>query len=78
MPPPRLDGAELVEREGGRHEYVYDAARVRVSDLLEQAAAQAQILDVETHRAPIDDVIADIYESWQKGANSSPRPDPSE
>jgi hypothetical protein len=23
------------------------------------------VLDVETHRAPIDDVTADIYERWQ-------------
>ncbi len=64
---PVLDGARLVQSEAGRHEYVYDAARVKVSALLEQAAAQAQVLDVETHRAPIDDVIADIYEAWQRG-----------
>jgi len=41
---------------------------VRLSDLLEQAAAQTQILDVETHRAPIDEVVADLYERWQRQA----------
>ena len=64
--PLRLDGAERTGGENGRHEYVYDATRVRLSDLLEQAAAQTQILDVETHRAPIDGLVADLYERWQR------------
>ncbi len=70
-PPPALAGAELVKSEPGRHEYVFDASRVKLSALLEQAAAQTTVLDVETHRAPIDDVIADIYESWQRGNPSA-------
>ena len=64
--PPALSGAEHTGGENGRHEYVYDASKVRLSDLLEQAAAQTQILDVETHRAPIDDLVADLYERWQR------------
>jgi ABC-2 type transport system ATP-binding protein len=63
---PALEGATLVTSEGTRHEYVFDATGVRIATLLEQAAAQARISDVETHRAPIDDVIADIYETWQR------------
>ncbi len=62
---PRLAGAERTGGENGRHEYVYDATRVQLSDLLEQAAGQTRILDVETHRAPIDDLVADLYERWQ-------------
>jgi ABC-2 type transport system ATP-binding protein len=61
---PALDGAELVRSEGGRHEYVFDAAHVAIAQLLDQAAAQTRILDVETHQLPIDEVIADIYERW--------------
>jgi ABC-2 type transport system ATP-binding protein len=61
---PALAGAELVRSEAGRHEYVFDAARVPIAGLLEQAAAQAPVLDVETHRAPIDEVIAEIYRRW--------------
>ena len=38
--------------------------QVKLSELLEQAAAQTEVLDVETHRAPIDDVVADLYEHW--------------
>jgi ABC-2 type transport system ATP-binding protein len=63
---PQLAGARLLQSGGGRHEYVFDAARVRIVELLEQAAAQATVLDVETHRAPLDDVIADIYAAWQR------------
>ena len=50
--------------DAGRHEYAFDAAAVKLSDLLEQAAAQTEVLDVETHRAPIDEVVADLYEHW--------------
>src|SRR5215470_250869 len=63
---PTLRGAELVKSAPGRHEYVFDAAHVRIAELLEQAAAQTQVLDVETHRAPIDEVIADIYSHWRR------------
>jgi ABC-2 type transport system ATP-binding protein len=63
--PPVLEEAKLVKSEAGRHEYTFDAARVDFQSLLAEASRQAQILDVETHRAPIDDVIADIYERWQ-------------
>ncbi len=63
--PPVLEGARWVRSEAGRHEYVFDGTQVRVAELLAQASAQVQVLDVETHRAPIDDVIADVYERWQ-------------
>jgi ABC-2 type transport system ATP-binding protein len=62
--PLTLMGAELVRSEGGRHEYAFDAERVRLSDLLDQATALTEVLDVETHRPPIDDVVADLYEHW--------------
>lgn len=69
-PAPLLDGAQLVSSAGGRHEYVFDAAHVKIVALLDQASAQTEVLDVETHRAPIDDVIADIYEAWQREAGA--------
>ena len=62
---PMLTGAEWVKSETGRHEYTFDAAHSSIAALLEQASSQTQVLDVETHRAPIDGVIADIYEKWQ-------------
>ncbi len=63
---PALSGAELVRSEAGRHEYAFDSRTRRLSDLLEDAAAQTEVLDVETHRPPIDDVVADLYEHWAR------------
>jgi hypothetical protein len=45
---------------------VFDASEANIADLLAQASGQTQLFDVETHRAPIDDVIADIYEQWHR------------
>ena len=64
---PELEGGEWGRSEGRRHEYRFDAARLPIAAVLERAAAQTRVLDVETHRAPIDDVIADMYETLQKG-----------
>jgi ABC-2 type transport system ATP-binding protein len=64
--PPKLTGAEFIQSLGIRHEYLFEASHVKIVALLDEASAQTQILDVETHRAPIDEVIADIYEKWQK------------
>lgn len=65
-PAPVLTGARLVSSADNRHEYVFDAAGTKIADLLAQASALTTLRDVETHRAPIDDVIADIYQSWQE------------
>lgn len=66
--PPRLEGAELLRTDGGRHEFAFDAASVKLADLLQQASSQTEVLDVETHRAPIDEVVADLYEHWLEHA----------
>ena len=67
--PPPLRGAELVHSDAGRHEYAFEAASVSLTDLLAQASAVTEVLDVETHRAPIDEVVADLYEHWLRGAS---------
>jgi len=41
-----------------------EAQAVWPGRLTSQSADQGPILDVETHRASIDEVIADIYEHW--------------
>jgi ABC-2 type transport system ATP-binding protein len=69
---PALEGAQWVSSEAGRHTYHFDAAHIEVAGLLAQAASQTRVLDVETHRAPIDDVIADIYERWQSAHRPLP------
>jgi ABC-2 type transport system ATP-binding protein len=62
--PPVLEGATHIESKENRHEYRFDAQHARISELLDQAAAQTDLIDVETLKAPIDEVIAQIYEQW--------------
>lgn len=61
---PSLTNAMLVSSEAGRHEYTYDSAHAKLPAMLSQASDQAELLDVESHRGSIDDLIADIYQSW--------------
>ena len=64
--PPQLPGAEHVVSEGCRHEYAFDAAATPIPRLLEAAAERAVLIDVETHRAPIEEVIAALYRDWRE------------
>lgn len=64
-PPPTLSGAEHRDSVGSRHEYEFDAGRTQLGELLSEASAQAEVLDAETHRPAIDEVVADLYERWQ-------------
>jgi len=32
---------------------------------LAAASVRTRLMDVETHRAPIEDVIADLYRDWR-------------
>ena len=61
---PVLSSAELVRSDGNRHEFTFDAGVIGISEILEQVSAQTQVIDVETHRVSIDDVIADLYKQW--------------
>jgi ABC-2 type transport system ATP-binding protein len=62
---PALPGAVHVGSEGTRHEYAFDATATPIPRLLAAASACTNLLDVETHRAPIEDVIADVYRDWR-------------
>lgn len=62
---PELSGATWSHSESTRHTYTFDASQTPIATLLDQASHQTQVIDVETHRAPIDDIIADIYEHWE-------------
>jgi ABC-2 type transport system ATP-binding protein len=64
-PAPDLAGATLITSASDRHEYAFDARSTRIADLLHAASDGRTLIDVETHRAPIEEVIADIYDRWQ-------------
>ncbi len=72
---PVLAGAELVSSERGQHAYTFDATQIHLSTLLGEVAAHADVLDVETHRPAIDEVVAELYTRWQATASPvAPRP----
>lgn len=62
---PVLAGARFLETRDGAHEFSYDPSVTSLPALLAEAEAQVAVLDVETHRPPIDDVIAGLYERWR-------------
>jgi len=64
--PPALAEAELAKSEANRHTFLYDPKTVSINALLEQVARTHEVLDVETHRPDIDEVIADLYSSWHE------------
>jgi len=64
--PPDLPGGTYISSEGSRHEYAFDAVNTPIPLLLAAAAERSTLIDVETHRAPIEDVIADLYQDWRK------------
>ena len=64
---PALPGATHLGSEGTRHQYAFDATATPIAELLAAATVRARLMDVETHRAPIEDVIADLYRDWRGG-----------
>jgi ABC-2 type transport system ATP-binding protein len=64
--PPVLEGMKLLHSENGVHEYEFDKSRLEIHQVLGLLAGFPEIKDVEIQKAPIEDVIADLYLSWKK------------
>ena len=58
---PAVRGAEVSGSVGGRHEYLFDANRVSVVDLLRELSETCRISDIQTTPAAIDDVVSEVY-----------------
>ena len=63
---PTIEGARLIGQENGGYLYEYDGGKLPVSALMHRLAQIEGVRDVETLRAPIESVIADLYQSWTK------------
>lgn len=61
---PNLPGARLTGRENGSYLYEYDAGKTPVPVLMRALSEAHGVTDVETARAPIESVIADLYRRW--------------
>ena len=61
---PDIKGATFIDTEDGLYRYEYDAENTSIAELLRAIADVSGVSDVETGRAPIEAVIAELYESW--------------
>lgn len=63
--PPELSSARLIASSNCLHEYEFDSCRVSVKQLLEEVSNINDIVDIETGKAPIEQVIAELYREWR-------------
>lgn len=64
-PVPRLLDMKLLKSENGIHEYEFDRRKLKIHEVLGMLAGFTEILDVEIKKAPIEDVVANLYMSWK-------------
>lgn len=60
---PELPGARLVSSQGERHTFEVDARALDMRGIM-SALSRQDVDDVESARAPIEDVIARLYAQW--------------
>lgn len=63
---PPIKGARLISEENGVFEYEADLSETPVKSVLEQLSKTDRIKDIEIKKAPIEQVIADLYEVWKR------------
>ncbi len=62
--PPRIPDASRLSSENGVHEFELDLSQTPVRELLGRLSEWEGVRDVEIKKAPIEQVIARLYESW--------------
>ncbi len=62
---PALDGARLLSAERGVYEFEVDLGRIPVTELLLRVSRIDDVRDVELRKAPIEEVIAGLYQAWK-------------
>lgn len=62
---PVLTSATWVSSEENVHEYAFDATAIPVPHMLAEVSTLPGVLDMETRKAPIERVIAGLYQQWR-------------
>lgn len=62
---PPLDGGMLLSGENGVFEFEVDLAETSIKSLLRRLSETDGIKDVEIKKAPIEQVIAELYKKWK-------------
>ncbi|MHD0317444.1 ABC transporter ATP-binding protein [Fusobacterium sp. THCT1E2] len=63
---PVLDEMELIISEEGKHSYKFDKEKIKINEIFKKLSQYPEIIDIEIIKAPIEDIIADLYNSWKK------------
>ena len=63
---PELEVATLLSSEKGAHEFEIDLEKIPVKSLMKALSEMDGICDVEISKAPIEKVIARLYEGWKE------------
>lgn len=63
---PVLDEMEFIGSEDGKHSYKFDKEKIKINDIFKKLSQYTEIVDTEIIKAPIEDIIADLYNSWKK------------
>lgn len=64
--PLSISGMRLLKTEGGVHEYEFDRNVLEIHKVMGLLSDFPQILDMEIKKAPIEDVVANLYLSWRE------------
>lgn len=64
---PRMVNGKLLSENSGVFEYDIDLAKVPVKNLLRQLSEVEGVRDVEIKKAPIEQVIEELYRDWRGG-----------
>ena len=64
---PEIEGCRLLGGKNGVFEFEVDLSSLSIKGLLERLSQAEGIMDVEIRKAPIEQVIAQLYQRW-KGA----------
>ena len=60
-----VDGVKLVDGKNGVYEYEVDVTKITIKHLLKQLSDADGIKDLEISKAPIEQVIANLYAAWE-------------
>ena len=63
--PISLDGGRLITGKSGVYEYEIDVTKTPIKYLLKQLSEADGVKDVEINKAPIEQVIANLYAAWK-------------
>ena len=62
---PALENARLLSSENGVHEFETDLAKTPIKELMRILSVSDGVCDVEIKKAPIEQVIAKLYDGWK-------------